>query len=124
VRRTIEALNTRDVPAALELFDPDVEVDWSRSRGPLAGVYHGHDGLRHVWDELWDAFEEVRFVADELIPVGPNVLAPNTTHVRGRDGVELSVSSTLVYTVSGGRVVRVRLFQDLADARAAISRPR
>jgi hypothetical protein len=113
----MNALNERDVATALEGFDPSVEVDWTRSRGPLAGVYHGHDGLRVLWDELYQTFHEVHFEPDELIASGDEILLPHTTRVKGRGGVELAEKSTLAFAFEDGRVVAMRIFQDLADAR-------
>jgi ketosteroid isomerase-like protein len=42
VRRHTKAWNRRDLKTWLALFHPDAELDWSRSRGPLKGVYRGH----------------------------------------------------------------------------------
>ena len=53
VRRAIDGLNRRDIEASLALFHPDVEIDWTRSRGPLQGVYRGHSGLESLWNEFW-----------------------------------------------------------------------
>jgi len=41
VRKGIEALNRRDVPAARALWRSDAEIDWSRSKGPLKGCLSG-----------------------------------------------------------------------------------
>ena len=42
VRRATEAWNRRDLGAALACWRFDGEIDWSRSQGPLKGVYRGH----------------------------------------------------------------------------------
>jgi SnoaL-like domain len=52
VRRQNEAWNRRDLGTALALWSSDAEIDWSRSRGPLKGVYRGHDGLKTFWNEF------------------------------------------------------------------------
>jgi hypothetical protein len=46
VRSQIEAFNRRDMEAWNVLSHPDVEVDWSVSRGLEAGVYRGRYELR------------------------------------------------------------------------------
>lgn len=119
--RIIDALNERDVATALEAFDPDVEVDWTRSRGTLAGVYRGYDELRVLWDELFENFHHVRFEPGDLITAGPEILLPHTTRVKGRDGVELAETNTLAFAFRDGKVVGMRLFQDLADAQASVT---
>lgn len=117
--RILDALNERDVTTAIEAFAPDVEVDWTRSRGTLAGVYRGHEGLRVLWAELFENFEHVRFEPGDLVSAGSEVLVPHVTRVKGRGGVELAEESTLAFAVREGKVVEMRLFQSLADARAA-----
>jgi ketosteroid isomerase-like protein len=41
VRQALDAYARRDVEALRALHDPDLELDWSASRGWLAGVYRG-----------------------------------------------------------------------------------
>jgi ketosteroid isomerase-like protein len=124
VRRALDALNGRDAEATSELFSPDVEVDWSRSLGPLRGVYRGHEGVRYLWAEFWGAFAEIHVEAEEYVTVGSHVLVPNTAHLRGRDGVGVTASSTFQYTVGCGRVTAFRMFPNLLEARAAIETSR
>jgi ketosteroid isomerase-like protein len=42
-REALSAMNGRDFDALRDLFSPDVEMDWSASRGLDAGVYRGID---------------------------------------------------------------------------------
>jgi ketosteroid isomerase-like protein len=49
VRRHTEAWNRCDLATWLALFSSDGEIDWSRSGGPLKGVYRGEgEWGRHV----------------------------------------------------------------------------
>jgi hypothetical protein len=41
VQQAIDAFNRRDLDAVERLYDPEVEMDWSRSRGVQAGIYRG-----------------------------------------------------------------------------------
>jgi ketosteroid isomerase-like protein len=43
-------------------------------------------------------------------------VVPNTAHLRGRDGIEVTASSTFVYTVENGEITRLRMFQEQAEA--------
>jgi ketosteroid isomerase-like protein len=52
VRRYNDAWNRRDVTAWLALLSSGAEVDWSRSRGPLKGVYRGPGELEVFWDAV------------------------------------------------------------------------
>ena len=100
-------------------FHPDAEIDWSRSRGPLNGVYRG-EGLHEVfWDEFWSTFEDIELETHNFMDSGSEVVFANTAHMRGREGIEVSARSTLVFTVENGRITRLRLFQERAEALAA-----
>jgi ketosteroid isomerase-like protein len=116
VRRGIEAWNRRDLTTWLALFGDDAEIDWSRARGPLKGVYRGRRELESWWDEWWSMFEEVQLEAHGFTEAGSEVVVPNTAHVRGRDGIEAVARSTFVYTVEHGQITRQRLFQERAEA--------
>ena len=60
VRRHNEAWNRRDLTAWLGSFGSGAEVDWSRSRGPLKGVYRGYGELESFWDAFHSIFEDVQ----------------------------------------------------------------
>ena len=116
VRCNTEAWNRRDLTAWLASFHSDGELDWSRSRGPLKGVYRGHGRLKTFWGEFWSTFQDVQLETHDLTDAGSEVVFANTAHVRGRDGIEVSARSTQVFTVEGGQITRLRLFQELNEA--------
>ena len=116
VRRYNDAWNRRDLTAWLALLSSGAEVDWSRSRGPLKGVYRGPGELEVFWDAFWSTFEDVQVEYHGFTEVGSEVVVPNTAHVRGRQGIEVTARSTFVFTVENGRITRLRMFQDQAEA--------
>jgi ketosteroid isomerase-like protein len=116
VRRQNEAWNRQDLTAWLASFHPDGELDWSRSRGPLKGVYRGHGGLKTFWGEFWSTFEDVQVEMHGFTEVGSAVVVPNTAHLRGRQGIEVIARSAFVFTVENGQITRLRLFQERAEA--------
>lgn len=120
VRKGIEALNRRDLAAARALWRSDAELDWSRSRGPLKGVYRGHAEIESFQIEFWATFENVEIEAHGFTQAGSEVVVPNTAHMRGRDGMEVIARSTFVYTVENGQITRVRMFQERAEALEAV----
>ena len=119
VRRSIEAWNQRDPTPALASWRLDAEIDWSRSDGPLKGVYRGHSELQAFWDAFWSTFEEVQLEAHAFTEAGSEVVVPNTAHFRGREGIEVIARSTFVYTLENGQITRLRMFQERAEARDA-----
>ena len=116
VRRGIETWNRRDLTAWLALFDSDAEIDWSRARGPLKGLYRGRGEIETLWNEFFFTFEKARIETHGFTDAGSEVVVSNTTHFRGRQGIEVTASSTWVYTVENGQITRLRLFQERAEA--------
>jgi ketosteroid isomerase-like protein len=123
VRRMNEAWNGRDHGAWLAAYSPEAEIDWSRSRGPLKGVYRGYDELEAFWDAFWSTFEDVQVEYHGFTEVGREVVVPNTAHIRGRQGIEVVARSTFVYTVENGQITRNRMFQERAEALEAAGLP-
>jgi ketosteroid isomerase-like protein len=116
VQLHFEAWNRRDLKTWLASFHPDAEIDWSRSRGPLKGVYRGPRRLKTFWGEFWSTFEDVQVEMHGLTEVGSEVVVPNTAHLRGRGGIEVIARSAFVFTVENGQITRLRLFQERAEA--------
>jgi len=120
VRTAIDAFNRRDTEAMLSLGNAEEFVyDWTRSMGPNAGIYRGIEGLMELIDDQWSTFESVTLEAHEFIPRGNHVVVATTTHGRGRQGVAVTARSAQLYTFEGGRLVRITLYQDPAEALAA-----
>jgi ketosteroid isomerase-like protein len=120
VRRGIEALNRRDVPAARALWRSDAEIDWSRSKGPLKGVYRGRGEIANFQNEFWSTFGKVEVEAHGFTQAGSDVVVPNTAYLRGREGIEVIARSTFVFTVENGQITRLRMFQERAEALEAV----
>jgi ketosteroid isomerase-like protein len=121
VRRHIETWNRRDLTAWLALYSPDAEIDWSRARGPLKGVYRGRGERETLWNEFFFTFDEAQIKTPQgFTDAGSEVVVSNTTHFRGREGIEVSASSTWVFTVENGQITCLRLFQERAEALEAV----
>lgn len=119
VKAAIDACNRKDWDALLQTAAPGFELDMSRSMGPGRGVY-GLDRLRRFLEEFAESWESVRFEPHEFIEAGDLVVVPQTTHARGRDGIELVARPTLVWTVREGTIERVCLYQEREDAIDAV----
>jgi ketosteroid isomerase-like protein len=120
VWRNIEAWNGRDLKTWLATFRSDAEIDWSPARGPFKGVYRGH-GEREAFWGVWLTFEEAVIETHGLTEAGSDVVVPNTSHFRGRDGIEVIARSAFVYTVENGQITRLRMFQELQEALEAVA---
>jgi ketosteroid isomerase-like protein len=120
VRQTLAAYSRRDIEALRALNHPDLELDWSASRGSLAGVYRGLDEAFRFYAEYYETFEATLIKPDRFIDTGDFVVVPNVAYQRGRDGIEVSARSTLVYTVHDRQVTRVCLYQEQDEALKAV----
>jgi ketosteroid isomerase-like protein len=116
VRRATDAWNRRDLATWLASLSADAEIDWSRSRGPQKGVYRGHREFVDFWDVFWETFEDVQVELHGFTEVGSEVVASNTAHLRGREGIEVVARSTFVWTVENGQITRFGMFQERAEA--------
>jgi ketosteroid isomerase-like protein len=115
VRCAIDAFNRRDLEAWEALSHPDVEVDWTASRGLEAGVYRGHEETDRFL-RTFDLFERVVLEPERFIDAEDSVVVPNTSRFTGRNGIETVARSHLVYDLRDGRVERICLYQDGAEA--------
>jgi ketosteroid isomerase-like protein len=120
VRQAIECFNRGDLDAAARYSDPEVEVDWSRSRGLEAGIYCGRQAARDFWNTFLDMFHQITVIPDEFIEVRDHVVVPNSTLLCGRDGIEVVARSATVVTVRHGRIVEWTLYQEKAEALEAV----
>ena len=121
VRRGYAAYESGGIEALLEFLDP--EVEWRNPPdSPIAGVFHGHAGVRE-WARLTEqVFSELRFRPDELLeaPDG-RVLALCTAHVRGRGSdVVMEMPFAHVIEVRNGAAVALRMYSQVDDARIEV----
>ena len=119
-RQALDAYARRDIASLRALADPDIELDWSASRGWLAGIYRGLEETLRFYDGYFEAFEEIVLEADDFIDAGESVVVPNVAHQRGRDGIEVSARSTLVFAVRDRKLMRVCLYQETEEALKAV----
>jgi ketosteroid isomerase-like protein len=116
VKQSVEAFNRRDIDLAGRDWDPEAEVDWSRSGGVEAGIYRGREATRAFWATWLELFEWWEADTTEFIDCGDRVVWPNVARMRGRDGIEVEAHSTVVVTLRAGRIVLWRLYQERDEA--------
>jgi ketosteroid isomerase-like protein len=90
-------------------------MDFSRAIGPWRGVF-GLDQARRVVGEFRETWESARAEPHEFIEAGDFVVMPATQHLKGRGGIEVVASATLVWTIRNGAIERVTLYQERQDA--------
>ena len=119
VRAAIDAANRDDWDAFYKDMAPGFELDMSRAVGPVSGVL-SLDQLRRVLEDFAGYWESLRIEPHEFIEAGDLVVVPNTGHLRGRDGIEVSVTVAWVWTIRDGAIERMVMYQSRQDALEAL----
>ena len=119
VKAAIDAANRQDWDAMFQDMAPGFELDMSRAVGPVGGI-HGLDQARRILVEFAENWESVRIEPHEFIEAGDLVVVPNTGHLRGRDGIEVSVTVAWVWTIRDGAIERMTMYQERQDALEAV----
>jgi ketosteroid isomerase-like protein len=115
VKAWYDAVNREDWDAMFKDTAPGFEVDLSRAVGPWRGVF-GLDQIRRVMEEYLETWESARLEPHEFIEAGDLVVVPGTQHLKGRGGIEVVASATLVWTIRNGAIERVTMYQERQDA--------
>ena len=119
LKRGMECFERRDVEAAMELLDP--EVEWHPAFTALLGgettVFRGHDGAREVIRQFWEVFSETHFEVSEIRDLGDQALAIGTMHARGAEsGAEIESRWAWLLRSEKGKATSIRVFTDPAEA--------
>jgi ketosteroid isomerase-like protein len=113
-----------DLWALRRIADPKIEWEWTSGMKSIAGeqrIYRGldeigattRDWVRH-WDFYW-------MTADDFIEAGEEIVVPMCLHARmpGSDSV-LEQRMVAVWTLRKGKALRVRYYDDKAEAFEAV----
>ena len=118
-KRFADANNRRDVEALLEELDADVE--WHSavlsSMGGEETVHRGHDGVREMLRDLYEAFSEFQVEFSEIRDRGDRIVAIGRWITRGEEsGVEVTPPLASVVDFRNGKAIRVRSYLDPEEA--------
>ena len=117
VRRSYDAFNRRDPDAVRPDIHSDFEIDFSHSLGPARGSYAGEEGMKRLWETYWDAFESISIEPSELIESGDKVVAIVRVAGRGKgSGIDVEARGPHLWTFRDGKVFRITLYQETAEA--------
>ena len=131
-RQSIDAMNRRDVDAAMSYAAPDIVLAGPPDHG--VGAFEGAAAMRSFLEGWVGAFEELEFAFEELFDVGNGVVfaavsqmarpVGTTGYVRQREGwvwlwVEGLIATLTTYPeaeIDEARAAAERLAQERADA--------
>jgi ketosteroid isomerase-like protein len=118
--RFLEAVNRRDLDAALSFFAPDAV--WATIG--LGTTFEGVAAIHVFWQDWWASYEELRIEPEEILDLGNGVtfsvivqqgrLVGSTAHVQ--------VRYAAVTTWADGLIERNTNYTDIDEARAAAER--
>ena len=116
VRRLADAFNARDVDAFITELDPTAEIEPLRAQLEDKR-YRGEEGVREMFADFDEDWENLRIEIDALEEVGDRVALLGRLLARGRaSGVDLDVPIGFVWTLRDGRLVHGKTFSEQADA--------
>lgn len=116
VRRVNEAIEAKDMEALLAEHHPNVEIVVLRSE--IEGPYRGHDGLRRMAADMFEADFGMRI--DEIRDLGGNrvlVLGRQHATVRGAPWDHVLAE---VFEIGAGKVTRLQAFSTVEEALEAV----
>lgn len=104
----------------LDKFDPDISMFESETLpGAVSAV--GIDAVRHYMESFGKYWEQIRFEPQEFIEAGDQVVVVARLVGRGRSsGVDVERIWAYVWTVRGGRALRLEGYVDRAEALTAV----
>jgi hypothetical protein len=111
VRRLNEAFNARDMDALLACFHADAEAVVLRSK--VHGPYQGHDGVRRMVAEAFEADMELRI--DTYRDCGDRVLILGHQQLTVRGLVSDHLLAE-IFELDGGKVSRLQAFATVEEA--------
>jgi ketosteroid isomerase-like protein len=117
IRRGYEAFAEGRI--TFEFLDAEIEWIGPREFPDLAEPRYGHEGVRQYMAKLSEVFDDYRMVAEEFIDVGENqVLVFAREGGRGKgSGLEVQTNPTAhLYTLRGGKAVRMQSYWERSDA--------
>ena len=126
VRALAEGFQRRDHERAFDFYDADIEWDVSRvgdTMLELAGVYHGHEGVRTYWRQWLSAWSDLEFEIQDVLDAGDEgvLLVRNQRQWGRHSGIVTEFPPfAQVFTFRDGRIVRMRAYPDQRLALRAV----
>src|ERR687896_131196 len=89
--------------SAAELFDAELEVEFSTTSFSDAGTYRGGRAVLDAWRRWLEVWDDFRMDLEDLIDNGERIVALNRLHGRGKEsGVPVARDVGVVFDVEAG----------------------
>jgi uncharacterized protein len=122
LREAYEALNHGDTERALAVLDDDAE--WcEHSDLPEAGLYRGRDSIRAFLEGFLESWDDFTQETEDVLAGERSVLILLKSHSRGKgSGINVEAQYAHLWTMEGGRGVRVDAYFSRDEALRALER--
>jgi hypothetical protein len=116
-RRFVDAYNSRQLEAQIELFDPEIELV------PLRAVledtvYRGHDGIRRFARDIVESWSEAHIEILEFEARGEQAVFIGCLRLKGRSsGAVTEVTAAGASSMRDERLLRIAYHPTVQDAR-------
>jgi ketosteroid isomerase-like protein len=120
LRAAYEALNRGDIPGTVRVLDDDAE--WhEHSELPEADNYRGRNAIQSFLESFLESWDEFRQEVEDLIAGEGKVLV--LLHMAGQgkgSGIRVEARYAHLWTMRGGRGVRIDTYTDREEALEAL----
>ena len=114
--KCIEAFKRMDIPALVQLLDPEIQFDHRLSE--LQGNYAGLEAVQGLFVDVAEHFGALRVECPDVRDLGDRVLALGTARLTGkRSGAETELPFTVVASFRDARMTH---FTDFGDRDRAL----
>lgn len=124
VRRAMEAWNREDIDELIPLSDPEVEFV-SIFAGMEGRTYRGYDGLRRYFADMKDVWAEFHRDIEGMTDAGKDqvVVFFRLLGTARASGIPVDERVTTVFRLREGRLHRMVVYRDRAEALEAAGLP-
>jgi ketosteroid isomerase-like protein len=117
VRRGLEAFNSGDIDRILSFTGADFEIEVPAGLSAEPDTYRGQAGVRRYFESFDEAMDEVHFHAERFWDAGETVVLDTRVTARGKQtAIPVEQRVVQLWTIRGGRVIRIRAYASLAEA--------
>jgi ketosteroid isomerase-like protein len=117
VRRGFEAFNSGDIDRILSFTGPDLEIEVPPGLSAEPDTYRGHAGVRRYFQSFDEAMDEVHFQAERFWDAAEAVVVDVRVTARGKQtAILVEQRAAQLWTIRGGRVIRIRAYASLSEA--------
>jgi ketosteroid isomerase-like protein len=112
-----EAWTRGDVETAEALMGDVIAPDFEMQPLYLGQVYRGLAGLRKMWADIFETWEDYRLDLEEIVDLGEHLLIVGRVVGRGAgSGVPIDQPIAILGTFKGGKLVRGESFTSRDEA--------